>query len=271
MTATVVPWPHGSSDRRVALLTGGSRGIGADTCLELTGRGYAVAFTYRNKTARAEGVAARIRARGGDGLALMVDITRADQVTHLAGAIARWSGRLDLLVLSASGGLERELVAANPDYPMLINRDAQLLVLDAALPLLAEGSTVIYVTSHWAHLYGRVEQLPPYEPVARTKHAGELALRQRQAELAERAIRLIVVTGDLVEGTISAKLLERAAPGVSRLRRAAPAALPSTLDMARAIAHAAVDRSLPTGHTVVVGRALASLADAGDGGAQARA
>ncbi len=48
----------------VALVTGASRGIGAATALALAGRGYDVAFTYRNKAARANEVAAQIETRG---------------------------------------------------------------------------------------------------------------------------------------------------------------------------------------------------------------
>ena len=58
------------------------------------------------------------------------------------------------------------------------------------------SSTVVFVTSHWAYLYGHVEQLPAYEPVASTKYAGEQALRIEQDALAAAGIRLLVVTGD---------------------------------------------------------------------------
>src|SRR6185437_14331632 len=102
------------------------------------------------------------------------------------------------------------------NYPMRINRDAQINAFHGALPLMTQGGVVVFVTSHWAHLYGQVEQIPAYEPVAESKHAGEVALRARKDELAARGIRLIVVTGDLIEGTITPKLLERTAPGLEQ-------------------------------------------------------
>ena len=95
------------------------------------------------------------------------------------------------------------------------------MALDGALPLMTDGGVVVFVTSHWAHLYGQVEQIPAYEPVAESKHAGEVALRARMDELAARGIRLIVVTGDLIEGTITPKLLERTSPGLEQDRRSA--------------------------------------------------
>ncbi len=159
-------------ERLVALVTGGSRGIGAETALALAEHGYDVALTYRNKAARAQEVAAAIAQQGRDALALPCDITHPDEVTNLFEQARQWRGHLNMLVLNASGGMERDLVAADPDYAMHINRDAQLALVKAALPLLRLGSGIVFVTSHWAHLYGKMPQLPAYEPVAESKHAG---------------------------------------------------------------------------------------------------
>ena len=211
-------------NRRTALVTGGSRGIGAATATALAAHGNDVAFTYRNKRARADRVAGRITALGVRALPVQCDITHPDEMASLYRRIAEWTGTLDALILNASGGMERDLVAANPDYPMRINRDAQLVALDGALPLMTKGGAVVFVTSHWAHLYGQVEQIPAYEPVAESKYAGEVALRARTDELTAQNIRLIIVTGDLIEGTITPKLLERTTPGLEHDRRAAPGA-----------------------------------------------
>jgi NAD(P)-dependent dehydrogenase (short-subunit alcohol dehydrogenase family) len=187
------------------------------------------------------------------------DLTDRAELDRIVAEFRAWSGRLDLLVLNASGGMEKDLVAANPDYPMLINRDTQLAILDRTLPLMPSGGTVVFVTSHWAHRYGAVRQLPEYEPVARTKHAGEQAIRARQPEFEERGVRLIVVTGDMVEGTITVKLLARVGESFVADRREQVGEYPTTRDMADAIVAAALDASLPSGHTVVVGGSLDSL------------
>ena len=121
--------------RRTALVTGGSRGIGAATVLALAAHGYDVAFTYRNKQARADRVGAGIAELGVRALPSQCDITHSDEMDALYAQIAEWSGALDVLILNASGGMERDLVAADPDYPMRINRDAQMIALDGALPL----------------------------------------------------------------------------------------------------------------------------------------
>ncbi len=249
--------------RSVALVTGGSRGIGAATAIALAERGYDVVITYRNKAARASDIVTQITQQGGRSLALACDVTQQVDVEHLFTAVKAWGGHLDLLILNASGGLERDLVAADPAYPMHINRDAQLALLDGALPLMEAGGTVVFVTSHWAHLYGQVEQIPAYAPVGESKFAGEQALRQRQPELAAQGIGLIVVTGDLIDGTITPKLLERSAPNVIEQRRHALGTtygkLPTATEMGAAIAAAATDTTFPSGHTVIVGGSLETL------------
>jgi NAD(P)-dependent dehydrogenase (short-subunit alcohol dehydrogenase family) len=249
--------------RLVALVTGGSRGIGAATAIALAERGYNVVITYRNKAARASDIVTHITQHGGRSLALACDVTQQVDVERLFAQVKAWGGHLDLLILNASGGLERDLVAADPAYPMHINRDAQLALVDGAIPLMGTGGTVVFVTSHWAHLYGQVEQIPAYAPVGESKYAGEQALRQRQPELTDKGIRLIVVTGDLIDGTINPKLLERSAPTVIEQRRHAIGAtfgqLPTAAEMGEAIASAATDSTLPGGHTVIVGGSLETL------------
>lgn len=247
------------SMRRAALVTGGSRGIGAATAVALAVRGYDVAVTYHNKAARANAVVAEVERHGVRGLAMGCDVTVQAELDALFAGLRAWTARLDVLALNASGGLERQALAADRRYPWRINRDAQIATLDGALPLMSQGSTVVFVTSHWAHLFGQVAQLPAYDDVAESKHAGEVALRARQTELAARGVRLLVVTGDLIEGTITPKLLERKAPGLAGGRRGEIGKLPTAAEMGEVIASAASDPSLPTGHTLVVGGSLESL------------
>ncbi len=246
-------------ERLVALVTGGSRGIGAETAIALAEHGYDVALTYRNKAVRAQEVAAAVTRSGKEALALCCDITHTEDVAHLFGQIEQWRGHLNILVLNASGGMERDLVAADPDYAMHINRDAQLALVEAALPVLHPGGSIVFVTSHWAHLYGKMPQLPAYEPVAESKHAGEQALRALQPDLHARGLRLLIVTGDLIEGTITPKLLERGAPGLIERRRITQGALPTAREMGRTIVQAALNSALASGTTIVIGASLESM------------
>ena len=81
----------------------------------------------------------------------------------------------------------------------------------------------MFVTSHQAHFIRTVETMPEYVPVALSKRAGEDALRERIPELEAAGIEFVVVSGDMIEGTITATLLERANPGAIGAARTPPA------------------------------------------------
>jgi NAD(P)-dependent dehydrogenase (short-subunit alcohol dehydrogenase family) len=232
-----------------ALVTGSSRGIGADTAGYLAAAGAKVAVNFRNKESRALKVVSGIEEAGGEAIAIGADLTDPTSVAAMFAMIkAEWEG-LDLLVLNASGGMESGMAE---DYALRLNRDAQVDVLEKALPLMPPGSRVVFVTSHQAHFIDAVETMPEYEPVARSKRAGEDALRARIDELAERGISFVVVSGDMIEGTITATLLERARPGALESRREEAGRLFSVHEFAAEVARAAVD-PVPEDHTRYVG------------------
>ncbi|MBP2479426.1 NAD(P)-dependent dehydrogenase (short-subunit alcohol dehydrogenase family) [Crossiella equi] len=233
----------------IALVTGSSRGVGAETARLLAARGAHVYLNYRDKLRRAEAVREEITSAGGQATLVQADLTVPADVAGLAERIRAAHGRLDLLVLNASGGLERDVA---PDYALRLNRDAQLAVLDAALPLLGPGTRVVYNTSHQAHFHHTNPIHDDYTPVAASKRAGEDALRARLAELTARDITLVVVSGDMIEGTITPTLLERITPGTIEARRAKAGQLPTVAEFAAEVVTAAT-APLPTGHTVYVG------------------
>jgi len=138
------------------------------------------------------------------------------------------------------------------DYALTLNRDAQMNVLSAALPLMSEGSRVVFVTSHQAHFIHTVDTMPEYVPVALSKRAGEDALRQREAELSAQHVDFVVVSGDMIEGTITATLLERANPGAIDSRKESAGKLYNVDEFAAEVALAAVE-PVPADHTRYVG------------------
>jgi len=232
-----------------ALITGSSRGIGADTAAYLAAAGAKVVINYRNKEARALKVVAGIEERGGEAIAVGADLTDPASVATMFAEVREQWGGLDLLVLNASGGMESGL---GEDYAMRLNRDAQVNVLDAALPLLGAGSRVVFVTSHQAHFIETVPTMPEYEAVARSKRAGEDALRARIPELDAAGVAFVVVSGDMIEGTITATLLERVNPGAIATRREAAGKLYNVAEFAAEVARAAVE-DVPADHTRYVG------------------
>jgi NADP-dependent 3-hydroxy acid dehydrogenase YdfG len=243
-----------------ALVTGGSRGIGEATSIELARRGYDVAISYREKQARADKVVQNIKALGRSAFAVGGDITSPRIRAGLADELREWAiDGLDALVLNASGGLEQDLLAQRPEYAVLMNRDAQEGMVRTFWRQMKPGSTVAYITSHWAHLYGEgIEQLPSYEPIARSKFLGQAALMNLEPHMAAGGVRLLVVTGDLVEGTITAKMLERNQPGLAEERRQAGSSI-TVENMGIAIANSIEDKTLQSGSRIVVGAPLDTL------------
>ena len=244
--------PDWSSLRgKVVLVTGASRGVGARVATLLGEARAKVVVNYRNKGPRAEEVAGEVRKLGGQAITAAADLTKRDEVRRMVELVRRTYSRLDVLVLNASGGLEKDVPA---DYAMTLNRDAQVAAVDEALPLMDEGSRVVFVTSHMAHFHGQHEGLDVYEPVAASKRAGEDALRARIPELAARGTSMVVVSGDLIDGTTTPKLMQRVRPGIIEARReAAGGWLPTIDDFARAIVDAAADEALESGETIYVG------------------
>jgi 3-oxoacyl-[acyl-carrier protein] reductase len=235
---------------KTALVTGASRGIGASVARQLAEAGADVAINYRTKAPRAEAVAAEIRGLGRRTLLLAADVTESADVAFMFDQIRNDWGRLDLLVLNASGGLEKDKPA---DYAMVLNCTSQVNLVQAALPLMPSGSCIVFVTSHLAHFYGRKPVYDSYLPVAASKKAGEDALREMIPELSRRGIRLVIVSGDLIEGTITPKLLQRQSPGLIEERRREAGMLPDVEEFAAAIVKGAMDEGHETGNIVFVG------------------
>jgi NAD(P)-dependent dehydrogenase (short-subunit alcohol dehydrogenase family) len=251
------PLAPGSLAGKRALVTGSSRGIGADTVAYFAEAGAKVVINYRNKAARAEKLQAQLAEQGAESLVVAADLTDPASVAAMFQQVGEAWGGLDILVLNASGGMESGM---GEDYALRLNRDAQVNVLEAALPLLGEGARVVFVTSHQAHFIRTTPTMPEYEAVATSKRAGEDALRERIPALAERGIEFVVVSGDMIEGTITATLLNRLNPGAIEERRQSAGKLYNVSEFAAEVALAAVE-PVPADNTRLVGDTTGFVAE----------
>jgi 3-oxoacyl-[acyl-carrier protein] reductase len=233
-----------------ALVTGASRGVGAAVAEMLATAGANVVINYRSKAPRAEAVAAKVTALGCTAVLAQADMTNMADLDAMIQTTEAAFSHLDLLILNASGGLEKDKAS---DYAMQLNLTAQMALVDRALPIMKPGSRIVFVTSHLAHFYGQKPVYEVYEPVAASKHAGEQALRDRIPDLTTRGISMVVVSGDLIEGTITPKLMERAGGRLIEERREQAGSLPTVEDFAAAIVEASGNASLSSGETIYVG------------------
>ncbi|HLP23844.1 MAG TPA: SDR family oxidoreductase [Microbacteriaceae bacterium] len=244
-----LPLAPGQLAGKTALVTGSSRGIGADTVRYFAAAGANVVVNYRNKAVRAEKIVAEIEADGGNAIAVGADLTDADSVRDLVAQAVATFGGIDILVLNASGGMEAGM---GEDYALKLNRDAQLNVVEQTLPAMRTGGRIVFITSHQAHFIRTTPTMPEYEPVALSKRAGEDALRARISDFDAAGVEFVVVSGDMIEGTITATLLERANPGAIEARREGAGKLYNVSEFAAEIARAAVE-PIPADHTRLIG------------------
>ncbi|GAA4833386.1 SDR family oxidoreductase [Garicola koreensis] len=237
---------------RGAIVTGSSRGIGAATAALIAQRGAGVVINYRAKAPRANKVVKGIESSGGSAVAVQADLTEAAGAQQLVDAAVQNFGGLHILVLNASGGMEAD---RGEDYALKLNRDAQVNMVTTAVETMPAGSQIIFVTSHQAHFIHETATMDAYEPVARSKRAGEDALRELLPTLDDKGITLTVISGDMIEGTITATLLDRAQPGAIDARREAAGRLYSVDEFAAEIVQLVGREDLPQAHTELVGGA----------------
>ena len=177
---------------KVALVTGGSRGIGKGVAVELARRGADIAFNYiRSHKAAAEtrreiedlGVRClRVRAHLGDG----------DRIRELFRRVETKFGRLDILVNNAASGVQRpaeELEEKHWDWVMNINARAAWLCSIEASRLMADGGSIVNITS-----LGSQRVLPNYFSVGTSKAALEAVTRYLAVELAPKGISVNAVS-----------------------------------------------------------------------------
>ena len=100
---------------KVALVTGGSGGIGRAICLELAARGASVIVNYNRNAVSAEDLVATIAAAGGEATALQADVSNADQVTKLFKEAKALYNTLDILVNNAGMTRDNVIMLMKPD------------------------------------------------------------------------------------------------------------------------------------------------------------
>lgn len=139
---------------KVALVTGGSRGIGAATALRLAEEGADVALTYVSAADKAQEVVKAIEALGRKGLAIQADSADPTAVVRSVEQAASELGRLDILVNNAGifpyGPIEG-VTLEEIDRTLAVHVRAVFLATQAAIPHLGHGGRIISIGSCWAN------------------------------------------------------------------------------------------------------------------------
>ena len=181
-----------------ALVTGGSRGIGAAVAIRLAEAGADVAINYLRNKKPAEETAAAVRSKGVKALLVKGNVADDDAMEPMFAAIKESFGSLDILVSNAASGVIKpamELTHKHWNWTMDINAAALLPLVQHASKLMgAKGGHVIAVSS-----LGAVRAIPNYAAVGASKAALESLVRHIAVELAPRHIRVNAVSAGVVD------------------------------------------------------------------------
>jgi 3-oxoacyl-[acyl-carrier protein] reductase len=183
---------------KVALVTGGSRGIGAAIALRLAREGAAVALTYATAAGKAQAVAEQIDADGGQALVIRADNADPVAVAAAVEQTVRVLGRLDILVNNAgifTGGPLEEMTAGQADRLWSVNVRAVFIASQAAARHMGEGGRIITIGSALAE---RVP-VPGMTLYTMTKAALTGLTRGLARDLGARGITATVVHGGLID------------------------------------------------------------------------
>jgi enoyl-[acyl-carrier protein] reductase III len=238
---------------RLALVTGGSRGIGRATAIALAREGADVAVGYVRNGDAADETAAAIRELGRRAATVRGHVGDADKVAALVDAAAEELGGIDLLVSNAASGVLRPAIdttARHWDWTMDVNARAFLLLAQRTAPLMAArgGGTMVALSSLGA---GRV--LENYVLVGASKAALEALVRYLGVELAPQDIRVNGVSGGLVETDALDHFPNREAMLAASRRRTPAGRMVEPEDIARAIVFlSSSEASMVVGQTLVV-------------------
>jgi NAD(P)-dependent dehydrogenase (short-subunit alcohol dehydrogenase family) len=217
---------------RIAVVTGGSRGIGAATAGLLASRGWDVAVGYRQDAAAARSVVDDCRSAGQRAVAVQVDVSNAEQIVNVFTKIDEELGTLDALINCAgvvdqkarvdeytSGRVER-MFAVNVVGPFMCAKEA---VMRMSTAYGGSGGAIVNLSSAAARLGSPGE----YVDYAASKGAIDTMTIGLARETAREGIRVNAVRPGLVDTTIHASggqpdRIERLAPAIPMGRAGHP-------------------------------------------------
>ncbi|MCT8136947.1 enoyl-[acyl-carrier-protein] reductase FabL [Anaerobacillus sp. CMMVII] len=186
-------------ERKVALVTGSSRGIGKEIALRLAGKGYDLVINYaRNKNAAME-TAKELEALGSKVLVVKANVGKKEKIQELFAQIDEQFGRLDVFVNNAASGVLKplmELEETHWDWTMDINSKALLFCAQEAAKRMEKtgGGKIVSLSS-----LGSIRYIENYTLVGVSKAALEALTRYLAVDLAPKNIVVNAVSGGAVD------------------------------------------------------------------------
>jgi enoyl-[acyl-carrier protein] reductase III len=189
----------GELSGKLALVTGGGRGIGRAIGLELARRGADLLINYVRHPDAAEQTAAEARELGVRAEAVRGNVADEKKVDDLFEHVREKYGYLDLLINNSASGVNRaatELTTHHWDWTLNVNARGAWLCARAALPLMRTrgGGAIVNISS-----LGATRVMPDYFLVGVSKAALEAVTRYLSVEFAQYGVRVNAVSGGLVD------------------------------------------------------------------------
>lgn len=238
---------------KLALVTGGGRGIGRAIVLELAARGADVLVNYVRHPQAAEETVAAARELGVKAEAIRGNVGDEAHVSRLFDELGERFGYLDLLVNNSASGVNKaatEVTAHHWDWTLNVNARGAWLCARAALPLMQTrgGGAVVNISSLGA---GRV--MRDYFLVGVSKAALEAVTRYLSVELAPHGVRVNAVSGGLVATDALKSFAWGGEVIASTVTRTPAGRMVEPRDLAQAVAFLCSDAaSMIRGQTLVV-------------------
>ena len=242
---------------RVAVVTGGSRGIGRGIALRLAADGADCAITYRREEALAREVVAEVEALGRRAMAVRVDLGDPAQIGPAVNQVGEALGRVDVLVANAAATAFRPLLeqkAHNVDRTFAISVDSFLAAVQAVVPRMAGGGRIVGISG-----VDSPQAMAGHGLLGAAKAAMESLVRALALELGPRGITVNAVSPGFLETDSSRIYVERGlgqeyAAAVERVVAATPVRRVGTVeDVAALVAYLVSDGAgFMTGQTIVL-------------------
>jgi enoyl-[acyl-carrier protein] reductase III len=184
-------------ENKVALITGGSRGIGRAIALRLSQQGADVVVNYVRHKRDAMETAAEVEKTGRKCLIVKANVSKLSDVEKMFESVKNEFGHFDILVSNAASGVLKpvlELTERHWDWAMDINARALLTLVQKGLPLMNEGARVIAVSS-----LGSIRAIENYTTVGASKAALESLVRHLAVELGTKGINVNTISAGAVD------------------------------------------------------------------------
>jgi 3-oxoacyl-[acyl-carrier protein] reductase len=239
---------------RVALVTGGVRGIGRAIALALAGAGADVAVGYRERSDAAAAATAEIEALGVRALAVQGNVAVREEVRNVVSATRGWQGRIDVLVNNA-GVLQQkpfsEITDTDWDQALSVNLKSAFICSQEVLPVMQAdgGGRIVNIASSGGQLGG------PLAVHYAASKAGLISLTRSLARIGAPSVIVNCIAAGLIETEMTQS--ELASPEGREKLAQIPLGRPGTpAEVAAAVLFLASSASYVTGQTINVNGGL---------------